>query len=51
MAPLGTETTTLTLAQFVELHRPQLESNEVPQRYWEALFSKMSSEVGSNLMK
>ena len=37
--------TELTVQEFVELHKPQLTSSGVPERFWSTLHHKLKSEV------
>ena len=41
------DVTELTVQQFVELHKAQLESSGVPRIHWEVLYSKLKNEVCS----
>ena len=31
--------------EFLQIHRPQLEASNVPQRYWKTLYNKLENEV------
>ena len=37
--------------EFLQVHRPQLEASNVPQRYWKTLYNKLENEVRANMTR